>query len=74
MKESVELVTENALNVMKNEYINLNRISRDFYVDTETAKHLFDKFCTGDKLGGYIQEINQNPFGMLMVSEIQVMT
>ncbi len=57
---------------MKYEFVHSNRISRDLYVDCDVAKLMLDKFCEGDKLKGYIQEIMLNPFGILLISEIQV--
>ena len=55
--------------------MNRDRVSKDIQVDAEAAKVLCENLClyadTG-KLIGYVQEINQNPFGLLLISDIQV--
>ena len=58
--------------MIRSEFINQSKISKDIYVDTEATKHLFDKLSRHTKYPGFLQEINQNPFGILLISEIQV--
>ena len=57
---------------MKHEYANKHKISNDLYTDSEATKLLFEQLSFAQHFKGYIQEINLNPFGMLLISEIQV--
>ena len=59
---------------LKSDYVHNYRFSKDLYVDCEATKRLFDILCNSVKYKypGYIQEIIQNPFGLLLMSDIQV--
>ena len=55
--------------------MNRDRLSKDIFVDVEAAKVLCEHLClfsSPGKLSGFVQEINQNPFGFLLMSDIQV--
>lgn len=60
--------------MIKSEYNDLNRLSSDIYSDADLAKKMTDDLCLISKseLHGYIQEISLNPFGFLLISDIQV--
>lgn len=71
----VEKVKNIVFRVMKSNYIHKDRISTDIYVDSESAKLMWDSRCLyeDDKsIRGFVQEIIQNPFGCVMLSDIQV--
>lgn len=60
---------------MKSEYLRQNRISTDVYHDANTAKIVHSSYYKkiyDDGLIGYIQEISLDPFGFLLISDIQV--
>ncbi len=65
----------NVLKKIKSDFMNRNRISTDIFSDAEASKILCEKLClepSSNGLVGFVQEINQNPFGLLLLSEIQV--
>ena len=67
--------TSNVLKKIKSDFMNRNRISKDIQVDVEAAKVLCEHLClysSPGKLSGYVQDISQNPFGFLLMSDIQV--
>jgi hypothetical protein len=60
---------------LKSEFKNEKRISTDLNVDAEASKVLCERMClysTPEKLQGFVQEINSNPFGLLLMSHMQV--
>jgi hypothetical protein len=65
------------LSVIKYEHEHRNRIATDVFVDADAAKRLCNKLCfvydQNSILKGYIQEISHDPFGVLLISEIQVL-
>lgn len=74
-----EPVNKNVLSQIKYEYNNQNSIFPKSYpiiLDVDAAKTVFD-YCylteRLDGLRGFIQNIFYNPFGFLLISEIQVM-
>ena len=67
--------SSNVLKQIKYEFVHRNRISKDIFVDSNAAKVLSEYLCLeleNKDVNGYVQQINQNPFGMLLFSEIQV--
>lgn len=67
----------NLLSVIQYNYIHRNRVvPYPIVVDAEAAKLLCIGFCKSseklNELEGYVQDISYNPFGIEMVSEIQV--
>jgi hypothetical protein len=67
--------SSDVLKVIKSQFIRRYKISNDISVDCNATKLSFESIChTSDSnaITGYVQEINQNPFGMILVSEIQV--
>ena len=52
----------------------LKRLDRDVFVDALKSKFLTDCICleTKTKIKGYIQNIEMVPFGLLLMSDIQV--
>jgi hypothetical protein len=65
----------NVLKNIKSAFKHQDRISLNVFVDAEAAKALSEQFCllreTGN-LNGYVQIFNQNPFGLLLMSHIQL--
>jgi hypothetical protein len=65
----------NVLKNIKSAFKHQDRISLNVFVDAEAAKALCEQLClfseTGN-LNGYVQIINQNPFGLLLMSHIHV--
>ena len=59
---------------IKYEIKNENRFSTDFFVDTIAAQELSNKLALGSSknISGFIQQSSMNPFGFILLSEIQV--
>jgi len=60
---------------MKHEMDRRHRLSSDIFADSNGTKlifHLLARQCNENCLQGYIQKINYDPFGILMISDIQV--
>ena len=50
-------------------------LSTDIFVDAEASKKMCDIMCpmpNSNCIKGFIQIINQNPFGFLCISDLQV--
>ena len=64
------------LRQIKYEYKHKDKISCDIFRDTEATKNLCDFLCVKlnefDYLNGFVQEHSYNPFGFLLMSQIQV--
>jgi hypothetical protein len=68
-----KITKKSLLAVLKSEFKLRNRISRDIVLDSQASKILCDYMCVPTThLRGSIQEIKQFPFGLLLLSEIQV--
>ncbi len=67
---------KNILKHIRYEFRARNRVSRDLIVDAQAAKVLCEHLCLyphkDGELRGFIQEIRIDPFGMLLISDIQV--
>ncbi|RNA27773.1 hypothetical protein BpHYR1_011103 [Brachionus plicatilis] len=51
------------------------QLEHDLRIDSDASKNIFDKLLPSSELRGltgYIQEINSNPFGAILISEIQL--
>ena len=60
---------------MKHEMERRRRLSSDIFADANGAKLIFTllaKKCNENCLQGYIQKIDYDPFGLLMICDIQV--
>ena len=59
---------------IKYETKNENRFSTDFFVDTIAAQELCNKLTLSSSkhISGFIQNSSMNPFGFILLSEIQV--
>ncbi len=60
---------------IKSEYRLRDRMSTDVIVDSEAVKTAYDSMYPATKIGvisGYVQEINYNPFGILLICLYQV--
>ena len=59
---------------MKSEMRNQFKISHDIIIDAEASKILSDAFWFTNEfmIKGYIHEQSSNPFGFLLMSDIQV--
>ena len=64
------------LRQIKYEYKHKDKILSDIFRDTEATKNLCDFLCIKlndfDSLNGFVQEHSYNPFGFLLMSQIQV--
>ena len=53
-----------------------DKISRDILIDSQASKVLCEKLCLHPvkegELKGYVQQIYQDPFGLMLISMIQV--
>ena len=60
---------------MKHEMERRRRLSSDIFADANGAKLIFTllaKKCNENCLQGYIQKIDYDPFGLLMICDMQV--
>jgi len=61
---------------MKHEYIHRERISTEIDRDAKTAKKMFETLCiqinASSKIVGFIRELHSDPFGYILLSELQV--
>lgn len=68
--------TSNMLRKVKFDAKNSMRISNDLLKDTISLKNSFNLNCFDDQndnfITGYIQDINADPYGFLLMSRIQV--
>lgn len=69
----MKVAKKSVLAVLKSEFKLKNRVSRDIMMDAQAAKFLCECTCVPTThLRGLIQEISQFPFGLLLLSAIQV--
>ena len=62
---------------MKNEFERRHRLSSDIFADAEATKILCELLVgphNKNCLPGYVQKIDKNPFGVLFVSNLQVIS
>ena len=60
---------------IKYEEIHKDRLSTKLVDDAEAAKTVFDMFCLktyNEGIDGYIRNISVNPFGILLLCDLQV--
>jgi hypothetical protein len=70
-----KLTKKESLAMIKSEFLHQNRISNDIFHDAQSAKIIHDNYYKKvfrDGLLGFIQEISLDPFGFLLISDIQV--
>jgi hypothetical protein len=63
------------LKKMKNEFERRHRLSSDIFADAEATKIVCELLVGPENrncLPGYVQKIDKNPFGVLLVSHLQV--
>lgn len=59
--------------MIKSEFKNQNKLNNDYCVDSRAGLRLCQDICLQTKnLQGYIQEISEYPFGLMLLNEIQV--
>lgn len=64
---------QNVLKMIKSQKKNAYKISNDHIIDTRACLRLCQKLCiSSNELSGYIQEINDYPFGFNIINDIQV--
>ncbi len=61
---------------MKHEYVHRDRISTEIDKDAKTAMKMFETLCiqinTTSKILGFIRELHSDPFGYILLSDLQV--
>jgi hypothetical protein len=64
----------NTLSVMKHEYVHRYKLSNNLIEDLETTKLFCDNLCLPNQgeIEGYIRSIRLDPFGFVLISDIQV--
>lgn len=63
----------NNLRVIKSEIAHIDRLSRSLDEDIKICKMMCDNMLNvGYNLQGFVQEISSDPFGFLLLSDIQV--
>ena len=74
--ESQKTTKVHILKNLRYEFKMRDRISRDILIDSQACKTLCEKLCLHptkeDELVGYVQQIYQDPFGLMLLSSIQV--
>lgn len=65
---------ENAklLSSIKFGILHKHRLSSDHFADCQAAKRLFDYFTSSKPLVGFLQSIQHDPYGIVLLSYIQV--
>lgn len=61
---------------MRSEFIHRFQILNDFRIDCDASKLIYDTMYPKQNtfgVQGFLQEINSNPFGFSLISEIQVL-
>ena len=48
------------------------RLSNNIFTDAAASKQVMDRLIGGKKLNGFVREVGLDPFGFLMMAEIQV--
>lgn len=68
------VISRTNLSKMKSEIRNQFKISHDISIDAEAAKIVSDAYWYTNELSikGFIHELSANPFGFLLISDIQV--
>jgi hypothetical protein len=68
----------NILKQIRYEFNHKERISRDILNDVEASKFMCERLCIHPskegEIQGFVQKISQQPFGMILLSTIQVIT
>jgi hypothetical protein len=62
---------------MKHEFDRRHRLSSDIFADADATKILCELLCepcNENCIQGFVQRIDRNPFGMLFISDIQVIS
>lgn len=74
IKDLEETTKNNILKQIKYETLHKNRISTEIFVDTIATKELTNRLCYGTSkiISGYIQFAAIDPYGFLLISDIQV--
>ena len=69
-----KVTNRHTLKMIKSEFSNQNKISSDVFTDALAAKAVSDGMCleSNSNIKGYISEIGLDPFGFLLISDIQV--
>ena len=70
-----KVTDKNVLNVLKFERLHSERLSNEITSDARATKKMLETMSLSledDSFRGYIQEIHQDPFGLTLVSDIQV--
>jgi hypothetical protein len=57
---------------IKSEQKYRDRVSADMFGDIDGTKNHYDENLKDGKIKGFIREIGYNPFGFLLISQIQV--
>lgn len=68
-------ISDCSLRKMRSEYAHRFKLDNDFRLDCDKAKFYFDFLCPGfnkKSIEGFVHDIHSNPFGAILVSEIQV--
>lgn len=74
--EEIDKKKRQVLKVVKHEFDHEHRLSRSFFTDCYASKTFSEKTCLSVSntctFRGMVQAIYQQPFGLLLFSEIQV--
>ena len=68
-------VNENVLKVIKSELVHKDKFSSNLIEDCRATKKLLESTCLASdihNIQGFVQEINEDPFGLILFSEIEV--
>jgi hypothetical protein len=62
------------LKTAKYEAVHQARLTNDIFTDARATKLLNQRLIRGKHFDGFVQEVHDDPFGYIMISEIQVKT
>ena len=71
LKESA-VTSANVLKTVRFEAKHRERLSTNTYTDADATKQVMDKLINGKMINGFVREIGLDPFGFLLMAQIQV--
>ena len=68
------VVNSDVLKMVRYETKHRERLSNNVFTDASASKQVMDRLIVGKKFNGFVREVGLDPFGFLLIAEIQVLT
>ena len=68
------VVNSDVLKMVRYETKHRERLSNNVFTDAAASKQVMDRLIVGKKFNGFVREVGLDPFGFLLIAEIQVFT